>query len=212
MTTNEVIALADKGGIAAPDMDLQAILVHSIVPELEDATKAAWWRRKSTTVALVAGTLRYGLPLDLRSIVHLRLTADAQDLPYIGEDPVKVLAAETAARDTPAGYFVEVGGPGSEPYGLALSCPPAQDAAAYMVYRRAILTPEDGSGFDMGARMPRELHWALVEGLRREIYLERSGKDDTRFIAAAANFEGWKARAQNFLEAGAAGGYVKSIF
>lgn len=212
MTTTEIIAAANFGGIAAPDMDLSAILVYAIAPEVETETGSAWWRRAVTAVDIVAGERRYALPHDLRSIISVRLSEDGDDLQYIGEDPAKVLAAESATAETPTGYLVEVGGPGGEPYGLAFNRPPQSSGTAYIRYRRAILTPEDGSGLDLVARMPRELHWCLVEGLKREIYLERAGKDDTRFVAAASNFEMWKQRAAAFSEAGRAGSFVKSIF
>jgi hypothetical protein len=211
MTTDDVITQANVGGIAGPDLDLTALLRDKVLPEFLADVRTPAWRRKSATVTLAAGTRRYDLPNDFDVALAVYSSVDADPLEYIGEDPRKVLAAETATAGTVTGYLVETPAESGARHGLALSCPPDATGTLYLLYAKGGWMAEDGPVVDLDTVMPRRLHWALVEGLKREVYRERFGLGDARFQAAAAEFEAWKQRAANWREMGPAGAMVKTV-
>lgn len=211
MTSEEVILQANVGGIAGPDLNLPVILREKVLPEFLADVRTPSWRRKATTLTLVAGTRKYDLPGECEQVLEVYSDLGAMPLEYFGEDPRKVLAAEAATAGTVIGYAVEIPAESGARCGLALNCPPDASGTLYVWYARAVWLAEDGPVIDLDTRMPRRWQWALVEGLKREIYLERFGLGDARFQVAAAEFAEWKQRAAQHREAGPSGAYVKSV-
>lgn len=210
MTSEDTIRLANVGGIASPDLDLVELLRGKVLPEFLLDIRTPAWRRKAHTITLEVGTRRYDLPNDCDAVAVIYADMAGQPLAYIGEDERKILAAETATAGTPCGYYVETPGAGAR-HGLVLDCPPDAAGTLYAMYSRAAWMEEDGPQVDLDQVMPRRFQWALVDGLKREIYLERFGQGDPKYQTAAQEFEKWKARAAMTREMGPVGDAVKSI-
>lgn len=211
MTSNDVITQANVGGLAGPDLDLTALLRDKVLPEFLSDIRRPDWCRKSAVLTVDVGGQRADLPADCETVIGVYVDLDADPLEYVGEDERKVLASLTAEAGVVSGYFCEMGTPTNAQMGLVLTCPSTESLSLYCLYTRAVWLAEDGTSVDLDTRIPRRWHWALVEGMKREIYRERFGMGDERFVAAAQEFEAWKARAAATRESGPAGAMVKSI-
>lgn len=211
MTTDQIITLADPGNQAGPDLDLGLFLRHKILPEfLFDVRGSAWRRARATLTFTAVRTM--DAPVDLDSVVEI-MKADGTRLTYIGEDPLKVAAALLdTTPGTPIRYWVD--SPGSDTthqHAIVLNCIPAAPVTYSLSYLKGINWSDTSTALSLDGIIPQRMQWALVEGVKRELWRERAGVGDQRFIAAAKEFEDWKARAGVLRELGPAGDLVKSV-
>lgn len=211
MTTDEIINQANVGGLAGPDLDLSTILREKVLPEFLTDIRSLDWRRCMVDLPVAAGDRKADLPLNCEMVIEVYSDVNGDPLEYIGEDPRKVMAASSASVGTPGGYLIEQPAESGARIGIALDCPTASALTLYCWYAQAVWLAEDGTNVDLDSRMPRRWHWALVEGLKREIYRERFGESDTRYSLAAREFEAWKARAAAKRESGPQGAFVKTV-
>jgi hypothetical protein len=207
MTTADVETYANLGNVAV-GMNLQYILRYQIIPEFLEDVKYASWRKKYGTVTTVAGTRSYDLATDFHQMHRLRLSGADEDLPYIGEDSTKVFAAEVATTQAePTGWYLGRNPNSQDPPFAYLSFDAPPDDAyvyQYQYYSRVVWT-DQFTPVGLSQHIPEQYQWGLVEGLRREVYLNRVGVNDQRYIVAAQQFEVWKQRAISNTELAPAG-------
>lgn len=204
MTSAEVILKANSGNIASPEVDLESLLFDEVIPEfLLDIGRVSWVLRRATaTVAANART--FDLPVDCRRVEAIVLGNATSPLPYIGEDQARVFAAEAnTTQGTPEGWYYTPDSNGNPVGRVKFDRPTLTDTTTYYSYRWRIATLTDLSVY-----FPAEFHVALVQGLKREIYLERWGVGDKRVEAAARKFSEWKERAMADRELAPAGNHV----
>lgn len=196
MTTFDIETAANRGNIAT-DMNVGLILRHQIIPEFLNDVKLCAWRKKRSTVTTSAGTQSYALASDFGEMREVQIVG-YDPLEYIGEDEEKVFAAQAATTQArPQGYYL-----GRDPDAtvgsfkhLFLDAPPDGVYTIRYTYLYTVPFVDNVSPVDLAAWIPDQFHWGLVEGLRREIYMDRFGVGDTRATKAAEDFEAWKVRA-----------------
>lgn len=198
MTTFDIESVANKGNVAR-DMNVGMVLRYQIIPEFLQDVRMCAWRKKWATVTTVAGTRDYALASDFGEMREVQIVG-YDPLEYIGEDAEKVFQAEAATtQGRPAGYYI--GRDADAAVGtfkhLYLDCPP--DGVYTIRYNYLYTVPfvDDVTPVDLEAMIPLQFHWALVEGLKREIYEDRFGLSDPRAAKASDQFERWKDRAIN---------------
>lgn len=207
MNTVEIISCADPGNSASPDLDLRMVLRYKVLPEFVFDVRAASWRRQHTTLSF-SGTRSADAPDDLDSVRRIMLS-DESSLDYIGEDESKVLIALlNSTPGTPTGYWIESPGAATR-HKIMLDCVPANATTCSLAYLSGLYWAPD-SDIDLNPYIPATLQWALVEGLKRELWRERAGVGDQRYMSAAAEYEQWKDRAIRFRDLGPVGNFFKS--
>ena len=212
MTTFEIESMANRGDVAR-DMNLGSVLRYQVIPEFLEDVKACAWRKKWATVTTVVGQRGYALAADMGELREVHRVGHGP-LEYIGEDAEKVFAAEEADGEAgPTGYYL-----GRDPNAvdgrfrhLWLDAP--ADGAYTLRYAYYYVIPfADGvTPVDLAGWIPEQLHWALVEGLKREIYEDRFGLNDPRTMKAVSAFGDWKSRALANPEAAKHGRYVVDV-
>lgn len=196
MTTFDIETQANRGQVAR-DMNVGVILRRQIIPEFLEDVKYCSWRKKWATISTVAGTREYALASDFAEMREAELVGYDQ-LDYIGADAERVFAAEASTESgRPAGYYL--GRDATATVGafkqLFLDIAPDLVYSIRYCYLYSIPFADDVNPVDLEAWIPAQFHWALVEGLKREVYEDRFGLDDTRAAKAAEQFEAWKQRA-----------------
>ena len=208
MTTDQILTLADPGNAAGPDLDLGAILRFKVLPEFLFDIRAATWRRKHTTITY-SGTRTVDAPGDLDTVRRV-MRADGESLAYIGEDESKVMAALLdSTPGTPAGYWIDSPGVATR-HAILLDCAPAVATTYSLAYLSGIYWSQDAGSLELNPYIPATLQWGLVEGVKRELWRERAGVGDQRYMAAAGEYEMWKERALSFRDLGPVGNFFKS--
>lgn len=202
MTTAQIEALADSGGLSGPDMNLGAVLRRKVIPEFFRDVGPVGWARKVGTLAISSAAREYALAADFSYMVSMVLSdKTSEPLVYIGEDPEKVMAAECSTTPgRPSGYYFSTVTPedledAAELYQkLKFDCLPDASYAASYIYRRCVPFSDDTTSVNMDHYVPVQAQWALVEALKMEIMRDRFGIEDPRFVAASAAYQAWIAR------------------
>lgn len=200
MTTSDIENAANPGGLATPDFPLKSILRYKVIPEfLIDVGDVAWVRRTGT-IQTVAGTRDYALASDFLRFRQIGVPSDypmslSDDrLQYVGENDDLVLSLENAVgQSAPKSYWVINSSSEFKTVRLA----PTPDAAytfpySYIAFMRFKSAEEVR---DLSTIAPEPLHWAFVEGLKREVFVDRFGEGDPRYMRAEAEYRSWIGRA-----------------
>jgi hypothetical protein len=196
MNTDQIISMADPGGSASPDIDLRAVLKNMVIPEFLFDVRAASWRRRVATLSF-SGTRSADAPDDLDSVLKI-MAGDTAKLTYIGESDDKVMAALLdSAPASPTGYWIQAPGVATR-YAIHLDCVPSAPITYSISYLPGLYWDEEQSALALDQYIPAPLQWTLVEGVKRELWRERAGVGDQRYVAAAAECERWKQRALNY--------------
>jgi hypothetical protein len=200
MTTLEIEQKADPQSLKLADFNIKSELKMNVIPEFMEDVGYVSWRRRFVTATLAAGVNYLDVPSTSTTFGHIKEVyvppyEEKDKLSYIGEEPRKVLTAKantTAAK--PAEYWMESDG---NFYTRIYFQAPA-DVAYVMgyAYDIHILFSDENASVELDPFIPPQFQWALVEGLRRELYRARNGVGDTSFQIAAQNFETWKMRAK----------------
>jgi hypothetical protein len=199
MTTLEIENLSDPGGLSLADFNKAAVLRHEIIPEFFEDVGYVTWRRLPITEGLAQSRNYVDLTRPNYYISHIRsvyLTDDFDTpLTFIGDDPIKVLKAKVnTTPGRPGGWYIESTGTNFERISF--------DAIADITYTVAIEADthikfeDDTTAVQLDQFIPEFFQWALVEGLRRELYFHRYGVGDQRGATAGQKFNDWKVRAQ----------------
>ena len=192
MTTATIEALANVGGVATPDFALQVTFRKLIIPEflldVQNIVGDVYWRRKQWSQAVTASTRNYAIPTDLDAFEEIRFQDAAlslsDPLPYIGDDPLKVLAAEVATTAAaPGGYDIKETGVAGTPRALYLDAPPLESGTLKGRYLWSLEFSDETSEVDLNDYIPGPLQFPLVKLLKSAIYRDRYGIDDGRWQA-----------------------------
>lgn len=207
MTSSEIQLAANRGNIAGPDIDLDSLLFNEIIPEFMADLDSVSWRYKRATTSVAAGSRTFDVPSDFERMEAI-LVGDSA-VSYIGENQAAVLAAEaTTEQGVPSGWYFTPDS-NSRAFGtIKFDRPLSTTETVYYSYRWSI--PNSGP-VDLGLYIPTQWHAGLIEGLRREIYLDRWGAGDRRVDSAMAKFTEWKQRAQFDRELAPAGAHVITL-
>lgn len=212
MTTVDIETNANRGQVAR-DMNVGAVLRYQIIPEFLQDVKYCAWRKKWATITTVVGTRGYALAADFAEMREVQIVG-YDELEYIGQDSQKVFAAEATTHSArPQGYYLgrDSGATVGAFKHLFFDALPDAVYTVRYCYLYKIPFADDVNAVDLEAWIPAEFHWALVEGLKREIYEDRFGLGDPRAAKAAEQFESWKARAQANTEVAKHGAHYVDI-
>jgi hypothetical protein len=210
VNTTEIEELANQDGLATTDMEakLRVRLRRMVLPEffkdIDRRIGRVHWRRRSTTIAVVAPTRNYDLPSDFDkfSIVQ-RSDSTApnnlgSELNYIGEDDDLVIESEAATETAPpTGYSIVAGtlavdGAGiPKRYALRLSRIPDNAYTLYGVYYRMVPFVNDNAPVDLDPYIPWDVQGGLVKRLRMYILEDRVGIRDNRYALAKEEYGEW---------------------
>jgi hypothetical protein len=211
MTTFEIESAANQGNIAR-DLNVGMILRMKIVPEFLFDVRVCAWRKKNASFSTAAGKRDYALASDMGELREVHRVGYGP-LEYIGEDAEKVFAAESAEGNAaPTGYYLgrDPESSGGKFQHLFLNAPADAVHTIRYTYLYRIPFADYVTPVDLSAWIPEQFHWALVEGVKREIFHDKFGINDPRTAQATAEFEGWKARANYNMETAKHGAYVVS--
>lgn len=180
------------GGIAHADINLSIVLRRCIVPKFFELVGPVSWRRKVATVSLTAGDQDKDLADDYGSMMEVALS-DRPGIPltYIGDNPLKLMAAEVnTTRARPGAYYVTRRTGGETPTELfkriKFDCPADQAYTVAYVYYSHVQFTDDTTDVNLDKYVPGQFQWTLVEGLKAYIYTVRSGLGDRRKAEADA--------------------------
>ncbi len=210
MTTLEIEGYANEEGlvIGSADMNLLVRLRRKVIPKFYTDVGECAWRRKNATIAIVAGTRDYDLPANFGKMLETPLTADAdgdkRSLAYIGEN-VEAMSLATADTDqgAPTGYwFVRVAGPPTLLRAIRLNKIPDQSLTLYYSYLSLLQFSDNTTSVELDNYIPPQFQWALVDALKKEIYLGRIPVGDQRLTTAIADYESVVMDAQDHRELG----------
>jgi hypothetical protein len=207
MTTTQVIARANAGGLSTTEIDLEVELRRNVIPQffadVDEGAGRPWWRRQVYSLSVVANTRSYTLPEDFGFMEELR-TAGGGKIAYVGESDDSILAAElgeNSSEDVPAGYYVLPKMSGSTPLTLAgpqlsLTTTPTSSFTAKGIYQRTIDWADDTTEVNLDLYVPLNLQYALVELLRAQICKDRYGQGDKRTAQYLDAYSVWIRRAR----------------
>lgn len=194
MTLSEIEIQANRGNIATGDFDMRTTLRQEIIPEFLDGVGDVKWRRKTSSITTVAGTRDYALPDDFFRMTKIvppygnPLGATEDGLKYYGEDQDLILKYEQVTTNGQPEAFDIIQSSGGAYKTLRFNCP-ADDAYVFpYIYQWSLAFKNFDEDLDLVTYFPEHFHHALVSGLRREIMLDRFGKDDPRFLVEDGKF------------------------
>lgn len=207
MTTEQIEAKADPSNLRLADFNIKSELKFNVIPEFMEDVGYTTWRRRYVSTTLSAGASFIDIPATTTKFSHLKevflypasMTNPSLDtpLPFIGEEPREVLAGKAnTIPGTPSGYWLESDGSVfrriyfNAPADVAYTC-----AYFYDTHIQFNVNNET-ENVELNGYIPEQFQWALVEGLKREMYRHRNGVGDTSFQIAAQAFEAWKLRAK----------------
>lgn len=222
MNTTQIAAYADYDRLAGTGdsmLKLQAILRRKIIPEFYNRVGACWWRRLQVRGLL----LEEGkAEVDMGAAMAIIRSVYVSGVPatYIGDDEAELEKAEafvtTGEQIRPGKYWTQFSG--YNLYNVSMepdiNDPEAEkregpvtsrllkfNGASDGNYEVSVVGfiqlwfDDDVTEVDLNPSIPFEFQWALVEGLKREIYEARVGTQDARYKLAHAEFEKWIAMA-----------------
>lgn len=196
MTTVEIETLASSGNLAGADLNVMMTLRRVVVPQFFQDVGDARWRRKNTTISVLANTRNYDLPTDFFQIIEAyfppatagNVNPTVDRLQYIGEDPDAVNRAEnatTAAR--PTGYNLIAGS--SNPKAIRFNVPPDTAYTLYYTYLLRTFFADNTTSVNLSLTIPEDFQIPLIYGLRAQILFDRFGQRDSRFNAEMARYD-----------------------
>lgn len=180
MMTSVIQTVADIGGISQPDINLPVLLRRGVCPKFMHDVAYVSWRRKIATVANGAD-----LPTDvdiIQGVYNGVPTSANPPLMYVGENPDFLIGAPPSN-----GYYYKASAAGV-PNG-AIVYVPSSITTCTLVYYRKFYFADDTTDVDMNLYVPEQYQWALVEGLKAEIYRVRLGLGDPNYIAAETAYK-----------------------
>lgn len=203
MTTADIESQANLDGAAGTDMNLKVLLRRKVIPMFFKDVGYVTWRRVHNTASIAAGDTYFDLSTnELDHLKQVALSVDYDNpLQYIGDVPElvqKALAATT--RDKPSGYWTQFNSTGF--MRVRFNCPADTAYTVAYTYDRVVPFANDTDTLDLNQYIPWQFQWALVEGLRREIYERRWGIGDSRYQRADSEYQALVARASENLEMG----------
>ncbi len=196
MTTVLIEGYANEEGlvVGSSDLNLKVRLRKKVIPKFEMDVGECAWRRKNTTLAIVANDREYDLPADFGKMLNAPLMVDAAgvkySLDYIGEDD---LAMSIAEQDTVAGtpsafWFARITGPPTTQTAIRFDKLPDRAFTLYYPYLSEIQFADDTTSVEMSNYIPLKLQWGLVEALKVQIYQARLSINDPRLAEAKAEY------------------------
>lgn len=200
MTLLQIESAANRGDLATGDFQAGVVLRRGVIPAfLEDCGREGW-RRKYYKFSTSLNTQAYPLPGDFFEAAGVFTDSSfcgcsALGLDYIGEDPDRVVMAEL--NTTPGGldaYYLAPDPADANAQAIKFSAPADGAHSVVLAYYWYIPISDDRQDLDMRAYIPEQYHWALVEALKREIYEDRFGQQDSRFQVADAKYKEWIAK------------------
>lgn len=197
MTTATIAAAADTKGLAGSDMDLQVLLRRNVIPAFLEDVGYVSWRRQAATASVTLGARYVALATNFWHMKTVGLaTEEDTPLNYIGDDQVQILAAEANTTNAkPTGYYMKIHTDGT--WRLYFDAPFDVARTVAYTYDTNILFADDTTVVNLDIYIPSQFQWALVEGLKAEIFYDRYGVGDDRFTAAEAKYDKWVQRARN---------------
>lgn len=197
MTIGEVLAQANRGDIASRDINVYGVLKNKVLFDYFDRVGDASWRRRDSTIPItVASGRSYDLPEDFLKVQEIYYPGKKDDpLKYIGEDPSARAQAEASTESgRPAAYWITQDGDKIWKRVRFDRDPDASYTAYYTYLMYPRLLPEADLNQDLAVWVPEQFHWGFVEGVRAEIFLDRFGIGDDRYLAAMQAFDYWVAK------------------
>lgn len=190
MTSTQIIAEANEEAmvVGASDINLERRLRRKVLRDFETAVGECAWRRKSLTpIYTVVGIREYDLPTDfVKMLTAPKLYDSAGDLvstlQYVGEDPDLISAGEAdAEQGLPAGFsLVRLTGSVTRLERIWFNKIPDAIYTLRSSYVSRVPVADEVTEIDFDDFIPGEIQWALVEGLKIEIYRGRVSIRDNR--------------------------------
>lgn len=204
MTDVDVLNFADTEQLAQPDTPLQPILRRKVVPGYLADVGYAGWRRIYGSASIAPGGRTVQLPSDFWELRECKIalpgasTAGIPPLRYIGSIPGEVIDSESNTfLSVPTGYYLTHSAATPALYNvLRLDAPADQAYTLYYIYFNGIFFADDTAPYDFSNFIPVQFQWALVEGLRKELFYRRFGQQDARFQAAQQEYQRFVAISQ----------------
>lgn len=197
MRLSQIEAAASKGGIATGAFNIRSALRFEVIPEFYRKIGGVSWLNRHNRINVIPDLRDYDLPRDFRSMVSVggaiwpNTYARSEPLRYIGEDPALVTASEaatTASQTAPQGYYI-VYSVERKMRAIRIDTIPGMPFTLPYVYRSRLVFHSDVDDVELDEFIPEDYQQALIQGLKREIYLDRFGQGDPRYQVAAAKFE-----------------------
>lgn len=199
MTTTDIATYANEENlvVGSSDLNLQVRLRRKVIPEFYRRVGDVAWRRVDTTLSVLAEDREYDLGNDFLEMISVGRLISGSDplktyeLTYIGENPhAKAAANANTIPSTPAGYWLKRAS--SAPKNLRtifFDAIPDQSYTLPYTYRQEVYFADNTTAVDMDDYVPPQYQWALVVGLRIEIFNARLKIGDPRTAAANAEWE-----------------------
>jgi hypothetical protein len=219
VTTTEIAGYANEEGhiIGASDMNLQVRLRRKVIPMFYLDVGQCGWRNLIATIAVTANTRQYDLPIDFVKMQDAPIYAIGEDtysLAYIGENTREVALAEAnTTLENPAGYWITRNGANPNAYrAIRLSRLPETNFTLVYPYLSAVRFADNATEIELDNYIPPEYQWALVEGLKKEIFANRIAVDDPRVVTASNEYDKFIERAQENRESAPRDAFKKITF
>lgn len=195
MTTAEIESFANPGGaiIGSSDLNLKSLLRLKVIPEFESDVGECAWRRVFTTLSFAIGERENDLPTNFKKMLDGPSWYDADgqrwDMTYMGEDVPTVLESEnsTTSAAPSAFYLVRSASAPKNLRRIRLNAPTDRALTFQYGYISQIYFTDFTTSVDLDPLIPRDLQWALVEGLKIEVLTDRMSMDDPRIAKAIAD-------------------------
>ena len=208
MTTTKIISFANEEGhiVGASDMNLEVRLRRKVVPMFYMDIGECGWRNIVSTISVVANDRQYDLPLDFLRMQDAPIYAIdevTRYLSFIGEDTREVAIAEAnTTQENPLSYWITRTGANPNAFrAIRLSRLPLTAFTLTYSYLSAVQFVDDVTEVEFDNYIPPQLQWALVEGLKKEIFGNRLSVDDPRKVSAEAEYDKYVHFAQEYREA-----------
>lgn len=187
MKLSQIESQANRGHLAAGAFNIRSTLRFEVIPEFYRKVSDATWLRRNRLFKLVPPQREYDLPIDFRSMISVG--NKGAELKYIGEDPMLVTAAEMAVTAScPAGYYFVQDSENLLQKAIRFSAEPDMEYSLPYVYRSRLVFHNDADDTELDEHIPPDYQQALIQGLRAEIYLDRFGQQDQRYVVADQRF------------------------
>lgn len=194
MTLAQIEQAANRGNIASGSFNIRHVLRFEVIPEFYRKVGDVRWLRKNDTLPVSASDRDYDLPADFRSMIAVYRpvtgsNGEAQELTYIGENPLLVAEAEiNTTAGAPTGFYIVRHSTESTWRAIKLDCPPDTTYSLPYVYRSRLAIPNETFDAELDQYIPEDYQSALIWGLRAQIYLDRFSQDDQRYPVAENKF------------------------
>ncbi len=199
MTTSLVIQQANIDGIATPELDLEILLRLSVIPKFLSDVGYTSWRRTIHNATIDAGLSQITLPVNAGHIKKLMIGPDfTKEVEYAGDTTLDALAIDITDTGAPTKYYFVTAAGGNL---IQLNSTLSEETNFRLMYDVSGIFGRDlTTNVDLDNYIPEQWQWALVEGLKEEIYDRRFGAGDKRAERAASKYAGWVARASESRE------------